>query len=454
LVRSTPAQNRPPREEGFILIEVLVSTLVLLIASVGVFMLLQTTAHSQVEQRHSSEAYSLAQEDQARLSAMRIEDLVKLKEERTITLNKTNFKVRSLGSPINDVTSAPSCGVGTYKVDYVEVTSVVTWPGMAGNEKAKIVSKLSPSKGSLSPTKGSLAIQVTNQAQAPMSGVGLSSGGGAINGFTDTSGCAIFPNLTEGNYALTVSGEAAGLVNKNGKSSEVKTVAVVGGDTKRETFEFDRPGTIAVEFKYRVGSEEKFLPTTADSVVVNHPSMETARVFGSAGGTRVPIVEAKPLFPFSSAYTIYAGSCSSNNPDPNGEGINKAAYANVAALANASVSASVQLPVFDPTVWSGNKESSKGLALANADVWIKDANCTVSGKAVTRRYKTNSAGKLPELGLPWGTYNVCVDTEPGTGTTGVRRLQFAATVKSLLASTTTDVYLGSEAAGIEKASCS
>jgi Tfp pilus assembly protein PilV len=453
-VRIAPAQSRPPAEAGFVLIEVLVSALVLTIASVGVFMLLQTTAHSQAEERHSSEAYSLAQEDQARLSAMRIEELVKLKEERTVTLNKAEFTIRSLGSPINDVTSAPSCGEGTYKVDYVEVTSIVTWPGMSADEKAKIVSKLSPSKGSVSPTKGSLAIQVTNQAQAPMAGVSLYGGGGAINGFTDASGCAIFTNLTEGNYSLTVSGEAAGLVNKNGKSSEVKTVAVVGGDTKRETFEFDRPGTIPVEFKYRVGSEEKFLPTTADSVVVAHPSMESAKVFGTPGGTRVPAIKAESLYPFSSAYTIYAGSCSSNNPDPKGEGINKAGYANVAAVAGASVPASVQLPVFEPTVWSGKSASSKGSELANADVWIKDASCTVNGQPVTRRYTTNSFGKLPELGLPWGTYSVCVDTEPGTKTSGVRRQRLETSVKDLLAPTTATVYLGTGASGIEERSCS
>jgi type II secretory pathway pseudopilin PulG len=456
-VRIAAAQRRACADDGFILIEVLVSALVLIIASAGVALLLQTTVHSQADERHSSEAYSLAQEDQARLSAVRIEDLLRMNETRTIKLNQTEFSVHSVGSGINDVTSAPSCGEGTYKVDYVEITSIVTWPGMTNAEKAKIVSKLSPSKGSLTPTRGSLAIQVTNQAQTAMPGVSLSGGSGAISGFTDASGCAIFPNLLEGNYSLTVSGEAAGLVNKMGESSEVATVSVVGGDTKREAFEFDRPGTIPVEFKYRVGSEENFLPSTADSVVANNTGMKNAKVFGTPGGTRLPVVEAKPLFPFNSAYTIYAGSCASSNPDPEGKGVNKAAYANVVAPAGAAAtpSASLQLPAFDPTVWSGKNEANKGSALANADVWVRDAKCTVSGQPVTRRYTTNISGKLPDLGLPWGTYNVCADTEPGTKTSGVRRRRIEGIpLQNLLASTTPNFYLGSGSGTVsEEGSC-
>lgn len=438
------------------LIEILVSALVLIIASAGVVVLLQTTVHTQAAERHASEAYSLAQEDQARLATMRVEELWSLNQTRTITLNQTPFEVHSIGNAINDVTSAPSCGEGTYKVDYVQVTSIVTWPGMSNAEKSKIVSKLAPSKGSLNPGKGSLAVSVTNQLQAPMPGVSLYGGSGAINGFTDATGCAIFPDLPEGSYSLTVSGEAAGLVNKEGKPSETATVPVVGGDTRRSAFEFDRPGTIPVEFKYRVGSEEKFLASSADTVVANNTGMKQARIFGTPGGTRLTKLEATPLYPFSSAYTIYAGSCSFNNPDPEGKGENATAVANVVAPAGAKATTTVlQLPAFDPTVWSGKNETSKGSVLANADVWVRDTKCTQGGQPVTRRYTTNSLGKLADLGLPWGIYNVCADTEPGTKTSGVRRQRIEpVTIKELKGATTRDFYLGSGSSSkSEEGSC-
>lgn len=448
-----PARKPPRSEGGFILIEILVSALVLVIASAGVVMVLQTTVRSQAAERHASEAYSLAQEDQARLTTMRVEDLWSLNETRTITLNQTQFKVHSTGAAINDITSAPSCGEGTYKVNYVQVSSAVTWTGMSSDEKARIVSKLSPSKGSISPGQGSLAVSVTSQAQAPMAGVQISGGNGLINGTTEASGCAIFPNLPSGTYTLTASGEAAGLVNPEGKSSESKAVSVVGGDTRREIFQFDRPGTIPVEFKYRVGSEEKFLPSSADSVVVNHSLLPAARIFGTPGGTRFPTVEATKLFPFSSAYTVYAGSCASNNPDPEGKGENPGAILNTVAPAGGKAPIVLQLPAFDPTVWSGKSTTSKGSAVANADVWIRDTKCTQSGQPVTRRYTTNSLGKLSDLGLPFGTYTVCVDTEPGSGKTGVRRQTIEnVSVKQLKSATTREFFLtGSES---KEGSCS
>lgn len=452
-----PARKPPRSDGGFILIEILVSTLVLVIASAGVVMVLQTTVRSQASERHATEAYSLAQEDQARLATMRVEELWSLNETRTITLNQTQFKVHSTGAAINDITSAPSCGEGTYKVNYVQVSSAVTWPGMSSDEKTRIVSKLSPSKGSISPGQGSLAVSVTNQAQAPMPGVEVSGGNGLIHGVTEATGCAIFPNLPAGTYTLTASGEAAGLVNPEGKSSESKSISVVGGDTRREIFQFDRPGAIPVEFKYRVGSEEKFLPSSADSVVVNHSLMSAARVFGTPGGTRLSMVEASKLFPFSSAYTVYAGSCASNNPDPSGKGENPGAILSTTAPAGAKATPIVlQLPAFDPTVWTGKNEANKGSSFPNADVWIRDTTCTQGGQLVTRRYTTNTLGKLNDLGLPWGTYTVCVDTEPGIKTSGVRRQVIEnVSVKQLKSATTREFFLGSGSGSkSEEKSCS
>lgn len=445
-MRNTPAH--PGRsEDGFILIEILVSALVLVIASAGVFVLLQSTVRTQAAERHASEAYSLAQEDQARLATMRVEQLwglEKNKEERTITLNKTPFTVISTAKAINDITSAPSCGESTYKVDYVEVTSVVKWTGMLKSEKARIVNKLFPSKGALSPLKGSLAISVTNQAQVGMPGAILSGGGGVINGSTDATGCAIFPDLSQGNYSLTVSGEAAGLVNHEGKSSEVATVAVVGGDTHRYPFEFDHPGTIPIGFKYRVGSEEKFIASSADTIVVNNTGMKQARIFGTAGGTRVATIEATPLFPFTSAYTVYAGSCASNNPDPLGKSENAAAVANVIAPAGNAAAATIQLPALELVVKNG------ATAVEGARVTLTDTVCKEAlGKSLKRVYTTNKNGQLSnseaalngDFGVPWGVYNLCV-SKTISGTTRRKELPNV-TVQNLAAATSKSFDLSS-----------
>lgn len=432
------------------LIEILVSAMVLTIASAGVVMLLQTTTKTQAEQRSSTEAYALAQEDQARLTSMRLATLNRLDQTRTVTLNQTKFSVRSRGVFVNDSTSTPSCGEGTSSADYVEITSSVTWNGMDPGEKAKIVSILSPSNGSLDPNHGTIAFSVKTQTQVPVANMYIFGGSGAFSGYTDAYGCAVFTDLPAGDYNASVSGEALKAVNEDGDYVQQEQISVVGGDTKTVNYEFDLEGQIAVSFSYRNASNGQLEAAKADSVVLFHPKMDTgaAQVFGSPGGTRLPSITPTKLFPFSSTYFVYSGSCETNNPGSN------AAAANVAAPRGGEAKVTLQLPVYEPTVMTGNNSGSPGSAFANADVWIRDPNCMKSGQPVTRRYTTNSSGKLPELGLPWGTYNVCVDTEPGTNTSGVRRQRTEnVAVKNLAASVTQTIYLGSSASNIQSGSC-
>lgn len=435
------------------LIEVLVSALVLTVATAGVVVLLQTTTKTQAEQRHNTEAYAIAQEDQARLSSMRLSALNALKEERTVTLNKRNFTVRSYGVFINDTTSTPSCGEGTSSADYVEITSVVTWKGMDPGEKAKIVSILSPSNGSLDPNNGTIAFSVKTQQQVPIPGVLITGGSGAFSGETDAAGCAVFTDLPAGNYTVSVGGTASGLVTKNGLSSQQEQVSVVGGDTKTVNYEFDYPGAIPVNFTYKTSSGSPETTATADSVVAYHSQMSAARVFTSTSGGREPTVTASQLFPFSSTYLIYAGSCASNNPDPNDEGVNAAAVAKVAAPAGSVVEPAVklQIPALELVVKNGSS------LVSGARITITDTECDdAKGNSVKRVYTSNQKG-LPsnsstgvaELGLPWGTYDICASARISGNN---RRKELTdVTVKSLTAAISKTIDLGSS--GYSSSTC-
>lgn len=434
------------------LIEILVSAMVLVVASAGVVAVLQSTTKTQAEQRHNTEAYALAQEDQARLASTRLATLNHLDQTRTVALNQIQFKVRSLGVFINDATSTPSCGEGTSSADYVEITSIVTWPGMDPGERAKIVSILSPSNGSLDPNNGTLAISVKNLLQVPMPNVYASGGSGAFAGYTDAAGCAVFPDLPTGNYTATISGEAAGLVNKDGKYSEQKTVPVAGGDTKTVNFEFDAPGTIPVSFKYRVGSSGEFKTATADSVVAYNPGMSAAKAIWTSGVAREATVNATPLFPFSSTYLLYTGSCASNNPDPEGKNPGAAAaLANVVAPAGGTTApVTLQLPALELIV------KKSGVALAGAKVTITDKVCKESqGNFVKRIYTSNEAGMpstsstgIAELGLPWGTYELCASAN--ISGSNRRKKVTSVTVQNLAAAAASTIDLGS---GTESGTC-
>ncbi len=313
------ANGRPiPREEaGFALIEVLISAVIIVLASGATFGLLSASAHSSAEERHRSEAFGLAQEDQARLRALPISSLNRLNETRTVTLNGNPFTIESEGEYINNKTGTSSCGQGTSSADYIQITSTVTWRSLGSRKPAEIQSIVAPPPGSLNPENGTLTISADNAAEAPISGIGLSgTGAGTFSGTTDSEGCAVFANQAAGNYTLTPSGVATGLVEQNGNPPGPQTVSVIAGSTSTVQLLYDRPGSIPIKFTAILGGILK--ESEADSAVVFNTGMTTAKTFGTIGTPKREL-EAKPLFPFTSPDTVYAGSCEGDNPNPEDE---------------------------------------------------------------------------------------------------------------------------------------
>lgn len=452
-MKKGPAQNRPGAEDGFVLIEVLVSALILVVATAGVAGLIATTVQTQAAQRHDSEAYALAQEDQARLSTMQLPRLNHLEQTREITLNQTVFKVRSKGLFVNDLTSAQSCVEGA-SADYVQITSIVTWPKMESDEKAVIVSIVSPTTGSLDNSHGGVSVAVTSEQKAPMPGVEVSATNGSFYGITDTAGCVVFPDLVKGNYQAIVSGEKAGLVNKDGKSSEELTLPVPEAEIKAVARQFDHPGTIPVKFKTRVGSTTNFTPAAADSIVAYNTNMTAAKVFWSQSAAREAAINVTPLFPFTSPYTLYAGSCSAANPNPSGESNppGAAAIGNLAAPAGGTAApVTIQLPALEMFVKAGTS------AITGAKVTITDKTCKeAKGISLIKRVYTTNGSGMPsssttgaaEQGLPWGVYEVCASAN--VAGTLKRKKATTVTVKNLTAATALTVDLSS---GTENGEC-
>lgn len=445
------------------MIEVLVSALIVVVASAGVATVLATSASTSNEQRHGSEAYALAQEDQARLQTMQLAKLNHLYEKREVPLNGTTFSVISRGLFVNNKTSTQACTEGS-TADYAQITSEVTWPGMVNSEKAKIESILSPTTSALDPSHGTLMVSVSNENLAPIPGVklsGIESGGtGAFSGETDANGCAVFPDLpTETstgaaapNYTITVNGEYAGVINKEAKATETTTGAASTENPKILSLRFDHPGTIPINFKYRVGSSSEFKPAKADSLFVFNTGMTQAKTFWTSTGLRESTVNATPLFPFLSSYTIYPGSCTAANPNPKAESNppTAAAIANVIAPSGASATpTTVQLPALNLTV------NNAGKAFKGARVTVTDKTCKEAKETslIKREFTTNEKGQMSatasgeaEPGLPWGKYELCVSGEVKAGE--FRRVVVSSVaVENLTTGTTQTVELATGESG-------
>ncbi len=385
------------------MIEVLVSALVLAIVAGGVLSLTQTATRSASQQRDGAKGFAVAQKDQARLRAMQLGKLNKLEQVSNVTLDGTVFKVESSGLFINNTTSTASCTGAEAAQDYVRITSKVTWPGMGKRPPTVVHSIFSPSNGSIDPTHGTLTISATNGASLPLPGVGISlSGPGNYSGTTDSTGCANFADIPSGNYTMTPS--APGLIAESGKAPSAKTVGVIPSGTQTLELRYDQPGSFKVPFSYRVGSTTEFKASSASSIMVFNAGMETAKAFSVAGGVPAATVEATGLFPFTSPYAVYAGSCTSNNPNPTSDpkAPGAAAVASITVPPGAETAPpvpTIQLPALNLTVKTGSST-------------ISGAKVRVTGTcSFDRYYTTTTGGVLPDPGLPWGTYDLCASAK-------------------------------------------
>lgn len=387
-------------QDGFALIEVLISGLIAVLVAGAVMTLFAATERSAADTRHRSQAAAIAQEDQARLRAMRIPSLYKFTQTRSVVVDGTTYTVESTGKYINDKTGSDlTCSSGSSTVDYVQIGTRVTWPGMRSGEAVTMKGLVAPPSGSLDPTKGTLVFIATNAAGTPLAGLGVSgSGAGTFSGTTSTSGCAVFLEQTTGTYTLNVSGVGSGLVDQDGNAPAPKTIKVSPEVTTTVPLLYDKGGTATVEFKTRTYNGSTVTNKVPSFIAYNN-NMTTAKLFGSAE----PPAESwksswttSTLFPFTSPDVFYAGACGVNNPG-SGSGLGSATIP-----PGGNVKAQVTLPSLLLTV---TKEL--GAAASGAEVVVTDTQCETGGHGIRKTFTANSSGQLPEPGLPWSTYNVC-----------------------------------------------
>jgi Tfp pilus assembly protein PilV len=400
-------------QAGFALVEVLVSGMILVTASVAVLGAVESATRSTTEERHRARAASLAEADLARMRAMRISDLSNLNQTRTVSQDGTPYTVASDATYQTDSTGTASCEAGTASADYIRIRSTVTWPSIGSRPPVQSASIVAPPNGSVSASSGSLAIAVEDSQNAGVPGVALAgtgTPGGSFSGVTDENGCAIFGNLPAGDYTVVLSGAATGLVDRDGNPPVAQQTSVVAESTNTLVLQYDDPGTIPVTFTTRPSPGAAPVASSADSVVLFNTGMTTPRVFGTPGAPASTITGTL-LFPFASDHAVYAGTCEGDNPNPADddpppvpEGV-----ASVLLPPGGSQPASIQLPALYLTAMDGTDAASPGNPVAGAVVTIADRNCPDEPTpGFKRTFVTNLQGTLADPGLPYSSYDVCV----------------------------------------------
>jgi type II secretory pathway pseudopilin PulG len=439
-------------EDGFILIEVLVSAVILAIVAGAVLTLIAATTRSAASSRNHSVAYGLAQENQAQLRTLQISKLNRYAHDETVEIGGTKYTIESRGVFVNDKTGTGSCSSSDDSADYVEITSTVSSPTLL--HPVALQSIVAPSSGSLDPSHGTIAFQINNATEGGVAGISLTGSGTAnFSGSSDSNGCAVFTDLPYGNYTVTATGN--GLITPEGSETWSEKVGAPAHGTAQVPISFDRPGAIEQEFVYKEPTAGEMKPAPVDSMELFQSENGNKTItYGTPNlRSRSATQIDERVYPFQTKYKVYAGSCTSNDPDPANKGINAAAVAHAEVTAgHVATPPPIQIPALNLAV-----TDSSGKVVQGATVILTDTTCTYNSKKVKREFTTNKVGHIVNsgetelgtttqaVGLPFGTYEICVSATisgqtrraeaTGSNTVTVNNLSSAAT-KSLKLGTT------------------
>ncbi len=438
--------DRGRAQDGFTLIEVLMSALIVTLIAGAVAGGLAANVKATGDQHRRTEAQALAQQDQERLKGLSAAQLDNLSQTYTSTQDNYKFTVSSRAWYLNSTSGASCSSAGGAGATYFKTISTVTWTDPTGTARtlATDESVITP------PAGGSILAQFHDQTTAPLSGVNVAASGPESDAATsDGNGCTIFTGLDTGNYNLTFTD--TGYVDPNGNASpltDTTTVASTGIATpsRGNPIELGLGGGITGTFRL-AGTGTPGTPITAPDLSwygsgggysmsdfrnndptgsINYSSLPTTTV----ANDNVAAGPAGGLFPFASLnptsyannYQVWAGTCRAEQPPA---GVNAASV--TPGLANLGVD--VYEPELYLTTTRGGSNATptdvkitftSATGSACTDVWTP-AISTIAGTGQSRVYglpyasSQTSGSNSSSSGLT-GSITVCADVKVGSST--------------------------------------
>ncbi len=417
-------------ESGDTLIEVVISAALISLVVVAVLFGLNSTNRATANSRARSQADALAQQDEERLRSEPIRKLTELERKENVTVGATTYTITTTAKYIADETSTASCTSSVPTADYLKTISTVTWPSMGPHGEVIETGVISP------PADSALIVRVED-AGTPVAGARVVAKGPAPSGSaheleTSLNGCAILA-LPPGEYTINVSKTAYvdqnGYANSELDKSVTKTVYLPAETTSKEGYYLGPAGKLQVTFT----EAGKSIPAPeSDSVVYFNTSMANYESFPKPATleTYSPKIEPNNIFPFTTKYTVYAGTCEADLPMRNGQS------ANPEVLVPAGGPASVEVPLAPIDIKVLESKVGPEKPIQNATVILEDTGCSA-----VRKLATTSAGALNRPGMPFGTYSLCV-----TATVAGKQREDTVSMDNDIASGTPlqTIYLGEE----------
>ncbi|MGH2854183.1 MAG: type IV pilus modification PilV family protein [Solirubrobacteraceae bacterium] len=332
----------PGTEEGFTLIEVIVSALLVGFIAIATFNGFDVANRTTADQRHHDQAVVLAAQSQELLrsdSAATLDPLEHTAHAYTQTLGGEKYTVVESDKWINDANPNATCSAvskehSSHAGNYLEIVTEVSWPQLlaAGRKPLKQSSLITPPDGS------GLEVDVVN-GRIPLQPVaGVTVRAGEAEAATGEAGCVIFGGIPA--TRITVEAFKPGDVTPTGAIKKVAPEYLITPNiTTRLEAVLNQGAAITAAFTH----EGK--PVTGDTFVALNSKLEPAPSF-EVGSTRFNAAygkegeyEALPgtggpesykekattpknatyyptgdLFPYENPWSVYAGDCPANNP--------------------------------------------------------------------------------------------------------------------------------------------
>lgn len=408
---------RARSEDGFTIIEVIVSAAMVALIAGGIMTGLDASQRTAADLRQRSQAEDLAHQDQERMQGMSVQQLTDLDQTRPVPLDGTSYTVHSTGQFLSSSGAGETCTES--KADYVRVSTEVSWKGpgtslvgMDGNP-IKVTSIVSP------PTGGTLLVRVSDNQPLGQSGVKVQALQGAsgdnLNATTDASGCVAFAGINLGTYLVIAS--KTGWVDPNGSTIAAGGITTSTADTKTLDLTYAEGGMVKANF-----TAGGIAGATGESPTISWQggTMTTFKTMPATTGTgSTPIGNTLPtpttslttplLFPFYNAgsttnnYDVWAGRCAADKPPAATKGT---------SAPGATTQVSVPLPSIKVNM---TYQPASGTAVSNFkpdNVRLKDA-CNDKWYPALKAVPNASGGALASPGQAYGTYKwVCVDYDP------------------------------------------
>jgi hypothetical protein len=413
-------------ESGSLLIELVVTSAILVVVILGTFSAFDGASASSSSIKSRATGAAVAQQDQERLRAFKSTDLSNYRQTRTQVVAGVPYTVVSRADWVVDSTGSTSCGPAgaNAQANYIVITTTVTWPLMRSVQPVEQKSYVAPPNGSFGTNQGSLCVQVTCETTAKPGLTVSLTGAGNYSDVTDSSGSVFFGYIPTGNYTVTVSDNG---VDQNGNTPVSKPVSVVGAATTTVALLDCAPGQIGgvtFDTKPIINSISPFqLGQTVASrnkwgFAIGHPSLPAPffRPFavpqsmsgGATTGLNGPFSSTPDVYPFASPYSIWAGNCQAMRPTKNGTDPDPAVQ--VDAGQTVTPAAALHQPALNVLAVSSVPLATP---VVGARVRVTPSQPEMNGCSGTISLgNTNVLGELDEPGLPYGTYDVCVDKPP------------------------------------------